>query len=246
MKDPAQKEKNGPAPTYISVDLAVTRRRTPGGRDAPDRPQGPGAETGRPAASAAAPAARPTAGELFRDHASFVWRVVAGHGVAPSDVQDVTQEVFLVAFRKLEEWDPARASAASWLYAIAIRVAANHRRLARVRRETPGEVPQAAVTPDPAGSIDRTRLLAQLDAALVEMEPRRRDVFILFEIAEQSMHDVARTVGCPLKTAYKRLYAARREVAARFGVVWGSPGAAQDDAQGDARDDVHEDDDETT
>ena len=72
------------------------------------------------------------------------------------------------------------------------------------------------------GAIDRTRLLTQLDAALAEMEPRRRDVFILFEIAEQSMHDVARAAGCPLKTAYKRLYAARREVAARFGVVWGT------------------------
>jgi len=234
MKDPVQREKNGPAPTFISVDLAVTRR---------PPPAGPAAEEGRPAAIAAAPAARPTAGELFREHATFIWRVVAGHGVAPADVQDVTQEVFLVAFRKLGEWDPARASAASWLYAIAIRVAANHRRLAHVRRETPGAVPQAAVTPDPAGSIDRTRLLAQLDAALVEMEPRRRDVFILFEIAEQSMHDVARTVGCPLKTAYKRLYAARREVAARFGVVWGSPGVAQDDAH---EDDAHEDDDDET
>jgi RNA polymerase sigma-70 factor (ECF subfamily) len=217
LQDEGNGEKNGPSGTYISVDLAMTRRRAPDG----------------PAA------ARPTVAELFRDHASFIWRVVAGHGVAPADVQDVTQEVFLVAFRKIEEWDPARASAASWLYAIAIRVAANHRRLARVRRETPGAVPQEAVTPDPAGSIDRTRLLAQLDAALAEMEPRRRDVFILFEIAEQSMHDVARTVGCPLKTAYKRLYAARRDIAARFGVVWGSPRDAHEN-------DAHEDDDDET
>ena len=58
----------------------------------------------------------------------------------------------LIAFRKLADWDPARSSAASWLYAIAIRVAANHRRLAHVRRETPGQVPQVTVTPDPAGS----------------------------------------------------------------------------------------------
>jgi RNA polymerase sigma-70 factor (ECF subfamily) len=223
MKDPAGREKIDPERTYMTVDLAVTRRRGP--------------DAGEPEAAATGPAARPTVDELFRDHAAFVWRVIAGHGVAPSDIQDVTQEVFLVAFRKLDEWDPARASAASWLYAIAIRVAANHRRLAHVRHETPGDVPQVAVTPDPGRSIDRTRLLAQLDAALAEMEPRRRDVFIMFEIAEQSMHDVARAAGCPLKTAYKRLYAARREVAARFGVVWGSP---PDDQQ------EGEDDDETT
>ena len=226
MKGPSRGEKTDLPSTFISVDLAVTRRRAP--------------QQGQPAVVATgAPAARPTIADLFRDHASFVWRVVAGHGVAPSDVQDLTQEVFLIAFRKLADWDPSRASAASWLYAIAIRVAANHRRLAHVRRETPGEVPQAAVTPDPAGAIDRTRLLGQLDAALAEMEPRRRDVFIMFEIAEQSMHDVARAAGCPLKTAYKRLYAARREVAARFGVVWGSPRDAHED-------DAHEDDDDET
>ena len=184
-----------------------------------------------------APVARPTLAALFQEHARFIWRVVAGHGVAPADVQDVTQEVFLVAFRKLDDWDPARSSAASWLYAIAIRVAANQRRRAHLRHESPGELPQIAVSVDPGGAIDRTRLLAQLDAALAEMEPRRRDVFILYEIAEQSMHDVARAAGCPLKTAYKRLYAARREVAAHFGVAWGNPPGA---AEGP------EDDDETT
>ena len=67
------------------------------------------------------------------------------------------------------------------------------------------------------------------------MEPRRRDVFILYEIAEQSMHDVARAAGCPLKTAYKRLYAARRELAARFGVVWGGGPGRERRAEDDER-----------
>jgi RNA polymerase sigma-70 factor, ECF subfamily len=186
-------------------------------------------KTGRDHDAPPAAAPRPTLAELFQAHATFVWRVVAGHGVAAADVQDVTQEVFLVAFRKLDEWDPARASATSWLYAIAIRVAANHRRRAHLRHETAGDVPHTSVTPDPGRSIDQTRMLAQLDAALAEMDAPKRDVFILFEIAERSMHEVAELAGCPLKTAYKRLYAARREVAARFGVVWGSQAAEDDD-----------------
>ncbi len=195
----------------MGVDLAMTTRRAP-------------------EADASSPVVRrPTLAELFQAHATFIWRVVAGHGVAAADVQDVTQEVFLIAFRKLDDWDPARSTAASWLYAIAIRVAANHRRRAHLRHETPGEVPQVAVSPDPGRSIDRTRLLVQLDTALGEMEPHRRDVFIGYELAEQTMHEVARAAGCPLKTAYKRLYAARRELAARFGVVWGGEPATQDD-----------------
>jgi RNA polymerase sigma-70 factor (ECF subfamily) len=208
----------------VDLRLAVTSRGKPE----------PGPRTTASAAADAASAVatharRPTLAELFQAHAAMVWRVVAGHGVPASDVQDVTQEVFLIAFRKIDEWDPARSSATSWLYGIAIRVAANHRRLAHLRRETPGEPPQVSVLPDPTGSIERTRLLAQLDDALAAMEPQKRNVFILFEIAELSMHEVARTEGCPLKTAYKRLYAARREVAARFGVAWGSRGGGEDD-----------------
>jgi RNA polymerase sigma-70 factor (ECF subfamily) len=196
------------------VVFAVTRNRAP-------------EPVGAPAAN------RPTVAELFQAHATFIWRVVAGHGVASADVPDVTQEVFLIAFRKIAEWDPARSSATSWLYAIAIRVAANHRRRAHLRHETQGEVPQVAFSPDPGGAIDRTRLLAQLDAALDDMDARLRDVFILYEIAEQSMHDVARAAGCPLKTAYKRLYAARREVAARLGVVWGGAPAGVAESEHD-------------
>ena len=67
-------EKTGPEPTFMRVDLAVTTRRDP--------------EPGREAAAGSAPPSpRPTVAELFRDHASFVWRVVAGHGVAASDVR---------------------------------------------------------------------------------------------------------------------------------------------------------------
>jgi RNA polymerase sigma-70 factor, ECF subfamily len=157
-----------------------------------------------------------SAAELFRAYAGFVWKIVASHGVPPADVQDATQEVFLIAHRKIDEWDPERSAATSWLYAIAIRVAANHRRRAHVRREQPGETPEEPVENDPGESIDRMRLLEKLDRTLAKMDANKRDVFILFEIAQLSMHEVAETVGCPLKTAYKRLYAARREVTAEL------------------------------
>ena len=61
------------------------------------------------------------------------------------------------------------------------------------------------------------RLLTELEEALAAIDAPKRDVFVLFEIAELTMHEVALTVGCPLKTAYKRLYAARREIADKLG-----------------------------
>ena len=42
----------------------------------------------------------------------------------------------------------------------------------------------------------------------------QRAVFVLFELEEQAMREVAEAVGCPLQTAYYRLYAARRALEA--------------------------------
>jgi RNA polymerase sigma-70 factor (ECF subfamily) len=196
-------EKKGDVPTSTGVTLALAT--------------GPTGAASRPVPEVVLPSERPSPAELFERHVTFVWRVVAAHGVREADVPDVTQDVFVAAFRRLEDWDPARASATSWLYAIAVRVAANHRRKAHVRREAPGDGPAEELVTDPGADIDRQRLLSELETALAAMDAPKRDVFVLFEIAELTMHEVALTVGCPLKTAYKRLYAARREIADRLG-----------------------------
>jgi RNA polymerase sigma-70 factor (ECF subfamily) len=197
-------EKNHEHPTSTGVTLALATG-------------GPAETASRPTPDAASDGERPSQAELFERHVTFVWRVVAAHGVREADVPDVTQDVFIAAFRRLEDWDPRRASATSWLYAIAVRVAANHRRKAHVRRESPGEGPVTPLEVDPGAAIDRQRLLAELDDTLTAMDTPKRDVFVLFEIAELTMHEVALTVGCPHKTAYKRLYAARREIADKLG-----------------------------
>jgi RNA polymerase sigma-70 factor, ECF subfamily len=196
-------EKTDDVPTSTHVTLALATRSQP-------------EAASRPVPEAVPAGERPTPAELFERHVTFVWRVVAAHGVREADVPDVTQDVFVAAFRRLGDWDPARASATSWLYAIAVRVAANHRRKAHVRREAPGEAPVTPLETDPGAAIDRQRLLAELDDALSAMDAPKRDAFVLFEIAELTMHEVALTVGCPLKTAYKRLYAARRELAEKL------------------------------
>lgn len=174
------------------------------------------------------PDAVPSPEALFRTRAQFVWRVVTAHGVSGADAPDVAQEVFLIAFDKLKEFDPGRGSLDTWLYGIAARVAANHRRKAHLRREAPGDLPDGVEHADPGEGIDRARLLTRLDSALAAMEPSKRDVFVMFEIAGLTMHEIAHAAGCNLKTAYGRLYAARRELTALFG----EPGAAALEAQG--------------
>jgi RNA polymerase sigma-70 factor (ECF subfamily) len=160
---------------------------------------------------------KPTFAELFVAHVRFVWRVLAAHGVPSRDLDDAAQEVFLVVHRRMDEWDPGAAPVRAWLHAIAIRVAANQRRLAHHRHEPSGSAiePRGEKT-DPGERIDRTRALTRLDAVLETLDERKRQVFVLYEIEEISMQEIADIVGCPVKTAYARLYAAREQVLAAF------------------------------
>jgi RNA polymerase sigma-70 factor (ECF subfamily) len=65
---------------------------------------------------------------------------------------------------------------------------------------------------DVLGQMERHRQVALLQWALSQVPEKKRDVFVLYEIEELSMAEVAGVVGCPLPTAYTRLYAARRQI----------------------------------
>ena len=61
-------------------------------------------------------------------------------------------------------------------------------------------------------AIARTQAFALLESILRTLDDDKRAVFILFELEQMPMQDVATAVGCPLQTAYTRLHAAREHV----------------------------------
>jgi RNA polymerase sigma-70 factor, ECF subfamily len=166
------------------------------------------------AAAAAMTRPRPALADLFRDHARFVWRVLLAHGVRKSDVNDATQEVFIVVHRRIDDWDPEQASARAWLHAIAIRIAANHRRRAHLRRETSDENLEPQISSaDPCRDVERSRLREKLYEILGTLPAEEREVLVLFELQGVPIREIAEIVGSPSRTVYKRLYTARRAVA---------------------------------
>jgi len=153
-----------------------------------------------------------TVREIFQDHARFVMRVLRRLGVPEADVDDQAQEVFVVVHRKLDQLhDPSGVRA--WLSAIARGVASDHRRRAHVRREKPTEVvPDAGTSPTQERAVERKEARALLESALDELDDDKRAVFVLYELEQMPMPEVAEALGCPVQTAYSRLHAARDRV----------------------------------
>ncbi|MCB9625411.1 MAG: sigma-70 family RNA polymerase sigma factor [Sandaracinus sp.] len=154
---------------------------------------------------------RPSLAAIYEEHFEYVWRTLLRLGVR--DAEDATQNVFLVVHAKLPSYDPSRPLR-PWLFGIAYNVARETRRKASERYERPTDT-WAEVAGD-AQSSDASRLeAAQLvHAALLEVEESRRAVFVLYELDQEPMKDVAEALGIPLNTAYSSLRRAREEFSA--------------------------------
>jgi len=167
-----------------------------------------------PAALAGAESPAPSFEEVFRTCAPFVWRASRRLGVRERDVEDVCQEVFVAVHRKLDSFE-GRSSVRTWLYGICVHAASNHRRRSHVRREVVSDtLSEQIAAADQHEGLERQQALAQLAEMLNELDHDRRAVFVLYEIEQLSMSEIASAVGCPLQTAYSRLHAARKQLEA--------------------------------
>jgi RNA polymerase sigma-70 factor (ECF subfamily) len=157
-----------------------------------------------------------TAQAIFRDHAAFVLRVVRRLGVAPRDVEDVAQEVFVIVHRKLDTFT-GESSVRTWLFGIASRVASDHRRRAYVQRESlEAEPPAASLDAPQTRDVHDRELRQTLDRALDALDDAKRAVFVLYEMEGVPMAEIAESLQCPLPTAYSRLREARERIRAEF------------------------------
>jgi RNA polymerase sigma-70 factor (ECF subfamily) len=153
---------------------------------------------------------------LFREFAPYVLRALPRLGVAPADLDDVLQEVFVAVFRGLASFE-GRSTHKTWVYGICIRACSNYRQRAHRRRERlQGELPEQDARGTPESALDQRRRLLQLDSALSALPESQRAVFVLFEIEGLEVTEIAAALECSKFTIYTRLYAARRAVEAKM------------------------------
>lgn len=161
------------------------------------------------ASSAAQDTQKVTLDELLADHAPVIWRFLRRLGLAPPDAEDATQQVFMIAARKIQRIQPQHAR--SFLYGAALRVARNVRRGQQRRREVDGEFVEPADESDrgPEALAELAQARALLDFLLDQLAPKLRRALVLAEIEQLGVTEIARVEGIPVGTAASRLRLAR-------------------------------------
>jgi RNA polymerase sigma-70 factor (ECF subfamily) len=164
-------------------------------------------------AGAAAPFTPPSFDEVYEAHVDYLWRSARGLGVPASAVDDVLQDVFLVVHRRLAEFE-GRSSVRTWLTRILVRVVSEHRR--RFRRKEGGHdelVEDALDThqPTPHDEASRNEAVQLLVQILGAMDEDQRVVFVLAEVEQVPVPEIAASLDVNVNTVYSRLRLARKD-----------------------------------
>ncbi|MFT3924577.1 MAG: sigma-70 family RNA polymerase sigma factor [Myxococcales bacterium] len=146
-------------------------------------------------------------------HRPFVQAQLRRFGVAAGSVDDLTQEVWLLAVSQRQAFRDERAARA-WLTAVCRRLAANHRRSRTRVNATADETKLSdTVQEDQLDALEGADLRTLSDMALARLKDEQRDVLSLYGGGDLSMREVAELVGEREPTVYARYRTAIAQLA---------------------------------
>jgi RNA polymerase sigma-70 factor (ECF subfamily) len=128
--------------------------------------------------------------------------------VGLQDAADVTQQVFLQAFRSIGQFN-GRSRFETWLYRLAVNESLQHlRRNRRWKHQTLDWEPMD----ESSQQGDDVEQKEVLDQALARIDPDLRAIFLLREVEGLSYHEIAEALQIPGGTVGSRLNRARRDL----------------------------------
>ena len=150
---------------------------------------------------------------IYRQYFDFVWSSVRRLGVSPAAIDDVVQEVFIVIHSRLHTLEQPQALR-SWIYGIVRRTVSGHHRSRRVKEASgaalAAEPDAQPLPPTPFDLVEQNDKVRLLFSLLEELDEPKREVFMMAELDELTVPEIAEILEIPLNTAYSRLRAARQ------------------------------------
>lgn len=149
-------------------------------------------------------------GQFYRAHARVVLSWVIRLGGPNMDAEDVAQEIFMIALRKIHTFR-GDAKVTTWLFAITRNVVNNRRRKMAIRRFVGMDRIERLADDVALGDehLHRKQQRKIVQQALETLPQKHREVLVLMDLEERPAKEVAEMLGVPPGTIYSRLHYAR-------------------------------------
>jgi RNA polymerase sigma factor (sigma-70 family) len=149
-----------------------------------------------------------------RRYAALVVAAVRGVAPSPSDIEDLTQEVFVRLckdqYRLLRSYDATRASLSTWITIVARSTARD-----ALRRRRPNLVPIDTV-PEALLKVDAVEPSSKLKLPEALLSPRQREILGMLYDGEMEVAEVAGALGIDPQTVRSAHHKAMLKLRAHF------------------------------
>jgi len=156
--------------------------------------------------------------QVFEFFAPRIKAFVMRQGTDPQMAEEVVQETMVNVWRKAKQFDPAKASASTWVFTIARNLRIDH--LRKATRPEP-DMNDPALVPDPEQQapdrIQRRQETDRLKTALSALPDEQRQVLHLAFFEDKPHAEVAAELNLPLGTVKSRIRLAMKRMRAELG-----------------------------
>ncbi|HEX8422930.1 MAG TPA: RNA polymerase sigma factor [Pyrinomonadaceae bacterium] len=148
--------------------------------------------------------------EVYLRHHRSVYRLCLRMTQNVHEAEDLTQEVFVHLFRKIGTFR-GESAFSTWLHRLTVNHVLMHFRKHKGGErttedgETPNEIVQGTERPGRMQVVDRI----SLDAAIAQLSPGYRAIFILHDVEGYQHDEIAGILGCSVGTSKSQLHKAR-------------------------------------
>ena len=151
---------------------------------------------------------------LYNQYAAMIYRLNMSLLQNKEDAEEVLQDSFAYAFRKLADYDPNKSAFKTWLYRIAVSRCRNKRRRKRLPTFSLSQIAgrdatdHDALTPDEALNLSEKQQMVW--EALQKLSPKLRETAVLRYYEGLTYAEIGQILGIPAKTAESRMRLAHK------------------------------------
>jgi RNA polymerase sigma-70 factor (ECF subfamily) len=153
---------------------------------------------------------------VYRQHAARVYTLACRMAGSPEDGEDLLQEIFLQAYRKLGSFK-GDSSLGTWLYRLALNHCLDYVRSRRAKMSKLTETLDAETSHQPMARRDTPIAKLDLERALERLPDGCREAFVLHDVEGFDHKEVGRLLGIAEGTSKSQVFKARAKLRALLG-----------------------------
>ena len=130
--------------------------------------------------------------KIYRNYQGKVYGYILSKVNSPQDAEDITADVFLKVYEKLDTFDETKASLSTWIYTITQNTLTDYFRTRKVFAEIPETIEDDISVEE---EVCNAEMLETLADALETLEERERDIIILRFYSGKTLRDISAQMG---------------------------------------------------